>query len=131
MNKFTFATWNATGVMSSASYAGKLLASENIKIFGLSEHWLNSSNLHFLQSIHKDYHSYGVVARDPCKDGRRNISRGGVALMWHRSLGSDITTLDIDSDRICGIQYKICPNRYIYFIQVYAPITLSMNTESL
>ena len=121
MNKFTFATWNATGVMSSASYAGKLLASENIKIFGLSEHWLNNSNLHFLQSIHKDYQSYGVVARDPGKEGRRNISRGGVALMWHRSLGSDITTLDIDSDRICGIQYKICPNRYIYFIQVYAP----------
>ena len=41
--------------------------------------------------------------------------------MWHRPLGSDITTLDIDSDRICGIQYKVCPNRYIYFIQVYAP----------
>ena len=28
---------------------------------------------------------------------------------------------DIDSDRLCGIQYRICPNRYIYFIQVYAP----------
>ena len=99
--------------MSSASYAGKLLASENIKIFGLSEHWLSNSNLHFLQSIHKDYQSYGVVARDPGKDGRRNISRGGVALMWHRSLGSDITTLDIDSKSMSKYIYLfytgVCP----------------------
>ena len=120
MNNFTFATWNANSVMSSASYAGKLLASENIKIFGLSEHWLNNSNLHFLQSIHKDYQSYGVVARDLVNDQRITISRGGVALTWHRSLGSDVTTLDVDSDRICGIHYNVCQIDII-FIQVYVP----------
>ena len=49
------------------------------------------------------------------------MSKGGVGLMWHKSLNNNITTLDIDSDRLCGIQYRICPNRYIYFIQVYAP----------
>ena len=49
------------------------------------------------------------------------MGKGGVALMWHKSLNNSITTLDIDSDRMCGIQYRICSNRYIYFIQVYAP----------
>ena len=49
------------------------------------------------------------------------MGKGGVALMWHKSLNKNITTLDIDSDRMCGIQYRICSNRYIYFIQVYAP----------
>ena len=121
MSNLIFATWNATGVMSSASYAGKLLTSERIHIFGISEHWLNSSNLHFLQSIHKDYQSYGVIDRDNYLPGRRPMGKGGVALMWHKSLNNSITTLDIDSDRMCGIQYRICSNRYIYFIQVYAP----------
>ena len=51
MSNLIIATWNATGVMSSASYAGKLLTSERIHIFGISEHWLNSSNLHFLQRL--------------------------------------------------------------------------------
>ena len=57
--------------MSSASYAAKLLTNERILIFGISEHWLNSSNLHFLQSIHKDYQSNGVVDRDNYLPGRR------------------------------------------------------------
>ena len=121
MSNLIFATWNATGVMFSASYAGKLLTSERIHIFGISEHWLNSSNLHFLQSIHKDYQSYGVIDRDNYLPGRRPMGKGGVAFMWHKSLNNSITTLDIDSDRMCGIQYRICSNRYIYFIQVYAP----------
>ena len=109
--------------MTSAPYARKLLTSERIHIFGISGHWLNSSNIHFLQSIHKGYQSYGVtcIDRDNYLPGRRPIGKGGVALMWHKSLNNNITTLDIDSDRMCGIQYRICSNRYIYFIQVYAP----------
>ena len=73
------------GVMSSASYAGKLPTNERIHIFGILEHWLNSSNLHFLQSIHKDYQSYGVIDRDNYLPGRRPMGKGGVALMWHKS----------------------------------------------
>ena len=44
MSNLIFATWNATGVMSSALYAGELLTNEPIHIFGISKHWLNSSN---------------------------------------------------------------------------------------
>ena len=88
--------------MSSAPYARKLLTSERIHIFGISGHWLNSSNIHFLQSIHKGYQSYGVIDRDNYLPGRRPIGKGGVALMWHKSLNNNITTLDIDSDRMCG-----------------------------
>ena len=103
MSNLIFATWNATCVMSSASYAGKLLTNERIHIFGISEHWLDSSNLHFLQSIHKDYQSYDVIDRDNYLPGRRPLGKGGVALKWHKSLNNNITTLDIDSDRMCGI----------------------------
>ena len=42
------ATWNATGIMSSASYASDLLMKENVHILGLSDHWLYQHNLHSL-----------------------------------------------------------------------------------
>ncbi|MCG7879141.1 MAG: reverse transcriptase domain-containing protein [Candidatus Thiodiazotropha endolucinida] len=106
--------------MSGASYASHLLSREHIHILGVSEHWLNNSNLHFLSSIHKDYLPYGIIDSEVRKRGS-NIGKGGVAILWHKSLSNFITPLDIDSDRICGIQYRLCENMYIYFIQVYAP----------
>ena len=44
MSNLIYATWNAMVVMSSASYAEKLLTNERIHTFGISEHCLNSSN---------------------------------------------------------------------------------------
>ena len=121
MCALSLATWNATGLMSGASYVSHLLGRHQLQILGLSEHWLNSSNLHFVSSIHKDYLAYGVIDNDLRTPGCRTIGKGGVAIMWHRPLNSCVTPLDIDSDRICGVQYKLSANMYIYVLQVYAP----------
>lgn len=56
----TLATWNATGIMSSPSYLGSMLGQKGINIIGLSDHWLNQFNIHFLQSIHREYVGFGV-----------------------------------------------------------------------
>ena len=50
-----FATWNATGIMSGASYVNNLLKHKHIDILGLSEHWLSNSNMHFLDSINRTF----------------------------------------------------------------------------
>ena len=121
MGTLSFAIWNATGTMSGASYASQLINSNHIQIFGIAEHWLNYSNLHFFRSIHKDYMSHGVVDNDRLQPGNRTVGKGGVAILWHRSLNYNVSPLDIDSDRICGIQYKVSAAMYIYFLQVYAP----------
>ena len=49
------ASWNATGIMSGASYIRSLLDKRQIHILGLSEHWLFNHNLHFLDSINSNY----------------------------------------------------------------------------
>ena len=58
--------------------------------------------------------------------------------MWCKSLSSDVTTLDKDSDRICGIQYKVLyaeiDKSIIYMCTWFMPpvvITLSMFIENL
>lgn len=41
-------TWNATGIMSSATYLSNSLKYRNVDICGISEHWLYEKDLHFL-----------------------------------------------------------------------------------
>lgn len=47
MSCLNIASWNATGIMSSASYASALLKKKDVHFFGISEHWLYHQNIHF------------------------------------------------------------------------------------
>ena len=111
-----------------AFYLSHLLGRHQLQMLGLSEHWLNSSNLQFLSNIHKDYLVYGVIDNDLRTPGCRTIGKGGVAIMWHRTLNSCVTPLDIDSDCICGVNFaRTC----IYVLQVYAVAILYLFTGTL
>ena len=114
------ASWNATGIMSSASYISSLLDKKHIHILGLSEHWLFNHNLHFLDSINSKYVGFGIADNDLLLNSNRRVGKGGVAILWRSSLSNYISPLDIDSDRICGVKYRL-NNACFYFIQVYAP----------
>ena len=78
-------------------------------------------NLHFLQSINCSYNSFGVCDNDLLMPSNRRVGKGGVAILWHKSLDHHVTPLDITSDRICGIQYRLNQHLNFYILQVYAP----------
>ena len=105
----------------SASYANKLLKKHQIDILGLSEHWLSDSNIHFLESINRNYTGFGVSDNDLRLANVRRLGKGGIAIMWHNSISNSITCLDIESDRICGIQLRLKRNNFVYILQIYAP----------
>ena len=113
-------SWNATGIMSSASYLSSFLDRNEVHIIGISEHWLFNHNMHFLDSINSEYTGFGIADDSLLFNNSRNIGKGGVALLWHKSMSTCISSLDIDSDRICGIQLT-WSNVCFYIIQVYAP----------
>ena len=77
-------TWNATGIMSSATYLSNSLKYRNVDICGISEHWLYEKDLHFLNQIDNYYNSYAVSDNDLKLPGRRRVGKGGVAILWHR-----------------------------------------------
>ena len=54
-------TWNITGIMSSAAYLSEILPGGNIDICGISEHWLLPSNVHFMDTILRDYSHHTVT----------------------------------------------------------------------
>ena len=113
-------SWNATGIMSSASYLSSFLDRNGAHIIGISEHWLFNHNMHFLESINSEYTGFGITDNSLILNNSRDIGKGGVALLWHRSMSSFISPLYIDSDRICGIQLTL-RNVHLHIIQVYAP----------
>ena len=61
------------------------------------------------------------MSLDLCLPSNRKVGKGGVAIMWRSALSNNNSVLDIDSDRICGIQYRLCKNVNIYILQIYAP----------
>lgn len=52
---------------------------------------------------------------------RRKVGKGGVALFWRRTLESRVAILNIDDDRLVGIQYQVSHDSYIYIVQTYLP----------
>lgn len=114
-------TWNASGIMSSGSYLGSVLKRLNIDICGVSEHWLYKKDLHFLDSVNKSYYYSAVSDFDLERPSRRKVGKGGVAILWNRSIDHRVSLLNIDDDRIIGIQYQLSESNFIYIIQVYLP----------
>ena len=86
--------------MSSASYASTLLKRRDIQVFGIL-------SIGFIHSINSDYTEFAVCGYDLHTPTGRKLGKGGVDLMWQRALTARIIPLDIDSDRICGIQYRM------------------------
>lgn len=117
INSLNLLTWNVTGVMSSASYLSDILGDGDINVCGISEHWLTVDNMYFLDSIHSRYDYVGTVSKGI---GQRGHGQGGVAIMWHKRLSPFVVPLDVDDERIVGIQVQ-ANRHYLYIFQVYLP----------
>ena len=114
-------TWNASGIMSSGSYLGSVLKHLDIDICGVCEHWLYKKDLLFLESVHSSYNYSAVSDFDLERPSKRQVGKGGVALFWKRSIDSRVSLLNIDDDRIIGIQYQLSKSTFMFIIQVYFP----------
>ena len=78
------ATWNVSGIISSAQYLQKLLHEKYIFICGISEHWLYENNAHFLNSVFSDYNHLTICDEDLSLPSNRTVGKGGVALLWRK-----------------------------------------------
>ena len=114
-------TWNATGVMSSGAYLSQALNTYCIDIAGISEHWLYKNDEYVLSHINSGYSYYSVSDSDLTLPRTRRVGKGGVAFLWRKQLDQHITCLDVDDDRIIGIEYKVNTELSMYIFQVYFP----------
>lgn len=116
-----FLTWNTTGIMSSCTYLCDTLTKLSIDICGIAEHWLYEKDLRFLDLIDSNYRSYAISDYTLSFPSQRKVGKGGVALIWHKRFDGRISILNIEDDRIVGIQLEVSQNDYVFVFQVYLP----------
>ena len=96
--------------MYSASYANDFLKRKKFIFLRCPNIWLFQLNLHFLQAIHSNYNCFGRCDNDLKTPSNRRVGKGGVALLWHRSLDHQVSPLDIG-----GVQYRVIQSLHFTF----------------
>ena len=118
--KLKIMSWNATGIMTSIPYLLNELKNKNINICGVSEHWLLNHNAYILETINTEFHAHVITCSNPKSLNGRLYGKGGVALMWHKSLSSVMEPIETYSDRLAAIKIN-CSSFNVNVIQVYLP----------
>ena len=112
--------WNATGLISSASYLCDALKDKVVDICGISEHFLFPNNVHFLDNLNSDYCYHVSCDKDLSIPSKRRVVKRDVCLMWHTQYNNDVVPLSID-DRIVGIQLQTTLCQFMFIFQLYLP----------
>lgn len=70
----------------------------------LQEHWLLPNELNFLNSVHEDFYSIGASAVDITSDILIGRPYGGTAILYRKSLISDVTVVPCSDSRVTGLK---------------------------
>ncbi|CAC5363646.1 unnamed protein product [Mytilus coruscus] len=93
------------GAMHGTSYYESILEKSDICL--LTEHWLNKSNISFLENFDSRFDTVYSIGMN-CSSYTKGS--GGTAILVRKSPGYKIYNLNLKNDRICGI--KLCSNEY-------------------
>ncbi len=78
---------NLRGLKSNNNYLTKLL--NELHIFAVSEHWLNTYDTYLIENAHDDFSAYCLCSKEATDDNHNSCAprgSGGVALLWGKSL---------------------------------------------
>ncbi|MEW8547703.1 MAG: endonuclease/exonuclease/phosphatase family protein, partial [Candidatus Thiodiazotropha sp.] len=112
--------------MSSALCLNKLLENTGCDIALINEHKLLSHNSSFLNSLNSNYLSHThCEMTDPFSFSY--CGRGGVSILYRKSLTYNVETLNVGNERIVGIKVVgLGPKPYFIF-SVYMPASNNIN----
>ncbi|CAC5395907.1 unnamed protein product [Mytilus coruscus] len=117
------ACWNCRGIMSAVPYLTNILSELKIDVIALAEHWLRKSQFHFLNTVDSKYRAYGKSVDEYHPELYNCNFRGGIAFLVSNYLCPFIVELDIESNRICGIEIQFPGQPSVFLISVYLPAT--------
>ena len=120
-------TYNCRGIKSSIDSVKTLCDSHDIIL--LQEHWLTKAELTLLSNLHPDFHACGISAMDDSSGIRVGRPYGGVAIMWRKSLGQNVTIKYLNDTRLIGAEI-ITSLTKLFIICVYLPTCSKDNYDS-
>ncbi len=117
----TLGCMNVRGIMSKTCYIAKTLTMHKLDIFGICEHWLYPDSLPFLSSLDHLYNAHGVADADLGIYDLHRRGKGGVALLWRKTIDRYITKLTLDDDRVIGLTVSLPEATPTHVLMVYLP----------
>ncbi|KAJ2938095.1 hypothetical protein O0L34_g17654 [Tuta absoluta] len=89
------------------------------QIIALQETWLFSHDLSFLNSIDDKFGAYGVSAMDTSAGIIKGRPYGGVAILWDKSVFTEVELIPCDNSRILAV--RLCGKYNALVFSVYMP----------
>ena len=118
--KLTITTWNSRGMVAAVPYLRALC--KDSKFILLTEHWLHDNKIKSLEQIDNNFDYFGRASRLSSAEYYGTArGQGGVAIMWHNSIGGVTPLRDIVHDRICGVRVQTQNGTILNIFCVYLP----------
>ena len=121
----TFVSFNCKNVKRSVECVRSLCKAADL--IALQETWLVPQDLPFLGNIYSDFSFTGKSAMDLSSGVRRGRPFGGVAILWRKSVFTNVSVVQCESDRITAIRANTGNNCEVVVICVYMPTDHSDN----
>lgn len=96
-------------------------------LIALQELWLLPDDIDFLSLINQDFGYHGISAIDTASGPLKGRPYGGVALIWRKSVFSNVSLIDSGSKRIAAIRVELAGGRSVIVLSVYMPTDSSDN----
>ena len=112
------ASYNCRSFKNSVADIVKLCDTRDIVC--LQEHWLLSSELHNLNSVHPDFYGFGMSAVDVESNVLRDRPYGGTGILYRKRVVSAVSIIDSVNDRVTAIIVSSCDLCFIMAC-VYMP----------
>ena len=112
---------NIEGIKGNSTYLNSLLSPENIVC--IQEHWLWDFETNIMDQFSSDFDYYircTDTFEDKITDQYVPRGKGGICILWHKSLSRCVKKLDVGNDRIQAIQLQTKESKII-IINVYMP----------
>lgn len=101
---------------------------DSYDILCFQESWYSTQDLGHLNSLHENFHGVGVSTTNLDERIIHGHPPGGVAIMWHNRLETNVKILDLKLDWCVGIEISIDDRRFIIF-SVYMPYQCLLHEE--
>ncbi len=115
------ATLNCEGIKRSSEYIRNYLINNSCDILCIQETWHLDDNINLFSSIHPDYLYTAISGIDSREQFVLGRPKGGVGILYKKSLCSKITPIKSSNRRVCGIKIMFTPVFSCLLLSVYLP----------
>ncbi len=126
---FTILSFNCEGVKRSCDYISNILNKTSCDIICLQEIWLLDNTIDYLSSVHTDYMYIGISGVDSNNNIIYGRPKGGVAILYKKSLSHNIVRMKSINRRVCGIKISSHNSLSCMLLNVYLPCDNYSNND--